>query len=176
MKIAAQHVPLLPQAAAAKAAEKTALTRPAAPQEAPRGTAAAAAHNPVMPKPLLSPAALSVLTAAQEETAAQPETPAETPAASHGKSADTPAARARAAIAADPSLAGQPFGKIVSMMARGLDLPAPPAPEPELVSEPVTEPVPDADPVPEAEETPPAELPAPVIDASLDGLDDLLEA
>jgi len=43
-------------------------------------------------------------------------------AAARGRSGETPAARARALIESDPSLAERPFGQIVSALARGGEL------------------------------------------------------
>ncbi len=43
-------------------------------------------------------------------------------AAAPGRSGETPAARARALLESDPSLAARPFGQIVSALARGLEV------------------------------------------------------
>ncbi len=43
-------------------------------------------------------------------------------AAAPGRSGETPAARARALLESDPSLAARPFGHIVSALARGLEI------------------------------------------------------
>ncbi len=42
--------------------------------------------------------------------------------AAPGRSGETPAARARALLESDPSLAARPFGQIVSALARGLEV------------------------------------------------------
>jgi len=81
----------------------------------------------------------SLVQATQEEPSA-PE---------HGKS---PAHAARALIEANPDLAGQPFGKVVSMLARGLTPTAPAEEESVLPPQPTTE-----------VETPPAESQAPEV-------------
>ncbi len=60
-----------------------------------------------------------------------------------GRSGETPAARARALLESDPSLAERPFGHIVSALARGLEVGAAdaqaldgePSPEPEAAAE-----------------------------------------
>ena len=63
--------------------------------------------------------------------------------AARGRSGETPAARARALLESDPSLAERPFGHIVSALARGLEVGAADAealdgeqsPEPEAAAE-----------------------------------------
>ena len=62
------------------------------------------------------------------------------PAKTAGKASQSPAFKARALIAGDPTLGEGPFGHLVSQIARGL-LPAAPAPDP--VSDPATDPAPD---------------------------------
>jgi|GEM_PF-6462313 len=47
----------------------------------------------------------------------------------HGKSAESPAFKARAAIEGNAELGSQSFGQIVSKVARGIPLDAPPAQE-----------------------------------------------
>jgi hypothetical protein len=67
------------------------------------------------------PLAPSNLAAAVDAQSASAETAAASPLA-RGRSADTPAARARALIAEHPELADRPFGRIVSALARGLEV------------------------------------------------------
>jgi hypothetical protein len=55
---------------------------------------------------------------------------------SPGKSAQSPAHRARAAIEANPALADLPFGQIVSRLARGLELPTVQAADPAVTEDP----------------------------------------
>lgn len=65
-----------------------------------------------------------------------------------------PSRAARAALEGRPDLADRPFGSIVSLFARGLDLPAPEAEQPEPPAEPDPAPVPSAsEPSPDAPPT-----------------------
>jgi hypothetical protein len=54
-----------------------------------------------------------------------------------------PAQAAREALAANPDLAGLPFGKLVSAFARGLPLPSAPTSTPEPASMPEAPPTPE---------------------------------
>lgn len=55
-----------------------------------------------------------------------------------------PARAARAAVEGRPDLADRPFGSIVSLFARGLDLPPLEVKQPEPPAEPETDPAPTA--------------------------------
>ena len=105
----------------AHAAVHKKFTQPA-PAETPTtesGEGALAPVAPISSPPTLSPGTLGAAIEAQ----------------SPGRSGETPAARARALIAEHPELAEQPFGQIVSRLARGLEIPLP-ADEPEQAEEP----------------------------------------
>ncbi|MBN8530864.1 MAG: hypothetical protein J0L97_03250 [Alphaproteobacteria bacterium] len=92
---------------------------------APRHSAVVSTHNPVLPKPLAVASASS-----GTETSATEDEVIDTVVLSEeakGKSSNSVAARARAAIAEHPELGDlKNFGKVASLIARGLDLPITP--------------------------------------------------
>ena len=110
------------------------------------------------PTPPLSASSLSTALEAQSDAAEQPSEPAVGVTPGRGRSAETPAARARALVASDPTLAERPFGQIVSAIARGIAITSP---NDETGTAP-DEPEPDVNVVPEvdppATETPDEDL------------------